>query len=139
MAAAVVCFVSLERLVHFPPAINLLGLSCFSAVAADKAHFEDVLRHKYFNTNNLWVNLPMLKVGKSTLCVLLLVVALMGCYSRARCLLVMRCVHGTSIQLSALNQPLSSRIVTASADAVCLHCCICRRRLTPATVRWRCR
>jgi hypothetical protein len=30
---------------------------------ADKGYFEDVSRHKYFNTNNLWVNLPMLKVG----------------------------------------------------------------------------
>lgn len=30
---------------------------------ADKASFEDVALHKYFNTNNLWVNLPALKVG----------------------------------------------------------------------------
>jgi hypothetical protein len=30
---------------------------------ADKASFEDISRHKYFNTNNLWVNLPALKVG----------------------------------------------------------------------------
>ncbi len=29
----------------------------------DKAAFEDITKHKYFNTNNLWVNLPMLKVG----------------------------------------------------------------------------
>ncbi|KIZ07837.1 UTP--glucose-1-phosphateuridylyltransferase [Monoraphidium neglectum] len=28
---------------------------------ADKASFEDISRHKYFNTNNLWVNLPALK------------------------------------------------------------------------------
>lgn len=28
---------------------------------ADKGHFEDISRHKYFNTNNLWVNLPLLK------------------------------------------------------------------------------
>lgn len=28
---------------------------------ADKASFEDIARHKYFNTNNLWVNLPALK------------------------------------------------------------------------------
>ena len=27
----------------------------------DKAAFEDVNRHKYFNTNNLWINLPALK------------------------------------------------------------------------------
>lgn len=30
---------------------------------ADKAQFEDISKHKYFNTNNLWVNLPMLQVG----------------------------------------------------------------------------
>jgi hypothetical protein len=30
---------------------------------ADKAAFEDISLHKYFNTNNLWVNLPLLKVG----------------------------------------------------------------------------
>lgn len=29
----------------------------------DKAHFENISLHKYFNTNNLWVNLPALKVG----------------------------------------------------------------------------
>lgn len=29
----------------------------------DKAAFEDITLHKYFNTNNLWVNLPLLKVG----------------------------------------------------------------------------
>jgi UTP--glucose-1-phosphate uridylyltransferase len=29
---------------------------------ADKAAFEDITRHKFFNTNNLWVNLPALKV-----------------------------------------------------------------------------
>ncbi|KAF6255969.1 UDP-glucose pyrophosphorylase [Scenedesmus sp. NREL 46B-D3] len=28
---------------------------------ADKGFFEDISRHRYFNTNNLWVNLPMLK------------------------------------------------------------------------------
>ncbi|KAI8463920.1 MAG: UDP-glucose pyrophosphorylase [Monoraphidium minutum] len=28
---------------------------------ADKASFEDITRHKFFNTNNLWVNLPALK------------------------------------------------------------------------------
>ncbi len=28
---------------------------------ADKGSFEDIARHKYFNTTNLWVNLPMLK------------------------------------------------------------------------------
>lgn len=28
---------------------------------ADKAAFEDVARHRFFNTNNLWVNLPALK------------------------------------------------------------------------------
>lgn len=28
---------------------------------ADKAAFEDVTLHRYFNTNNLWVNLPALK------------------------------------------------------------------------------
>jgi hypothetical protein len=39
--------------------VLLLPLRC----AADKGYFEDVSRHKYFNTNNLWVNLPMLKVG----------------------------------------------------------------------------
>jgi len=46
---------------------------------ADKASFEDVSLHKYFNTNNLWVSLPALKVGGawwlglllSQLCVLL--------------------------------------------------------------------
>ena len=27
----------------------------------DKAAFEDVNRHRYFNTNNLWINLPALK------------------------------------------------------------------------------
>jgi UDP-N-acetylglucosamine pyrophosphorylase len=35
-------------------------------VGADKGSFEDVSRHKYFNTNNLWVNLPMLKVCART-------------------------------------------------------------------------
>jgi len=29
----------------------------------DKASFEDISKHKFFNTNNLWVNLPKLKVG----------------------------------------------------------------------------
>ncbi|GBF99238.1 UDP-glucose pyrophosphorylase [Raphidocelis subcapitata] len=29
---------------------------------SDKAHFEDIARHAYFNSNNLWVNLPTLKV-----------------------------------------------------------------------------
>jgi UTP--glucose-1-phosphate uridylyltransferase/phosphoglucomutase len=29
---------------------------------ADKAAFEDVGKHKFFNTNNLWVNLPKLQV-----------------------------------------------------------------------------
>ena len=24
----------------------------------DKASFEDISKHKFFNTNNLWVNLP---------------------------------------------------------------------------------
>lgn len=28
----------------------------------DKASFEDISKHKFFNTNNLWVNLPKLKV-----------------------------------------------------------------------------
>ncbi len=28
---------------------------------ADQAAFEDITRHKYFNTNNLWLNLPALK------------------------------------------------------------------------------
>jgi hypothetical protein len=28
----------------------------------DKTHFEDITRHMFFNTNNLWVNLPALKV-----------------------------------------------------------------------------
>lgn len=28
----------------------------------DKSHFENIGLHKYFNTNNLWVNLPQLKV-----------------------------------------------------------------------------
>jgi hypothetical protein len=28
---------------------------------ADKASFEDIALHRYFNTNNLWVNLPALK------------------------------------------------------------------------------
>ncbi|MCA9973401.1 MAG: UTP--glucose-1-phosphate uridylyltransferase [Anaerolineales bacterium] len=28
---------------------------------ADKAAFQDVSRHRYFNTNNLWLNLPALK------------------------------------------------------------------------------
>lgn len=28
----------------------------------DKATFEDISKHKFFNTNNLWVNLPKLKV-----------------------------------------------------------------------------
>ena len=28
----------------------------------DKAAFEDISKHKFFNTNNLWVNLPKLKV-----------------------------------------------------------------------------
>ena len=27
----------------------------------DKAKFEDVALHKFFNTNNLWVNLPKLQ------------------------------------------------------------------------------
>lgn len=27
----------------------------------DKASFEDISKHKFFNTNNLWVNLPKLK------------------------------------------------------------------------------
>ncbi len=30
----------------------------------DKAKFEDIALHKFFNTNNLWVNLPQLKVGE---------------------------------------------------------------------------
>ena len=29
----------------------------------DKASFEDISKHKFFNTNNLWVNLPKLKVN----------------------------------------------------------------------------
>lgn len=33
----------------------------------DKASFEDVSKHKFFNTNNLWVNLPKLKVQDHTL------------------------------------------------------------------------
>lgn len=33
---------------------------------ADKAFFEDIARHRYFNTNNLWVNLPALKVSQGT-------------------------------------------------------------------------
>lgn len=28
----------------------------------DKAAFEDISKHKFFNTNNLWINLPKLKV-----------------------------------------------------------------------------
>jgi len=28
---------------------------------SDKASFEDIITHKFFNTNNLWVNLPQLK------------------------------------------------------------------------------
>lgn len=28
---------------------------------ADKATFEDVGLHRYFNTNNLWINLPVLR------------------------------------------------------------------------------
>jgi UDP-N-acetylglucosamine pyrophosphorylase len=28
---------------------------------ADKAAFEDISTHQFFNTNNLWVNLPQLK------------------------------------------------------------------------------
>ncbi len=27
----------------------------------DKAAFEDISKHKFFNTNNLWINLPKLK------------------------------------------------------------------------------
>jgi UTP--glucose-1-phosphate uridylyltransferase len=27
----------------------------------DLGHFQDITRHKYFNTNNLWLNLPILK------------------------------------------------------------------------------
>jgi UTP--glucose-1-phosphate uridylyltransferase len=27
----------------------------------DKAAFEDISKHKFFNTNNLWINLPRLK------------------------------------------------------------------------------
>lgn len=29
--------------------------------AADEAAFQDITRHKYFNTNNLWINLPALQ------------------------------------------------------------------------------
>ena len=29
---------------------------------ADKAAFEDISKHKFFNTNNLWVNLEKLRV-----------------------------------------------------------------------------
>lgn len=29
----------------------------------DKKSFENISKHKFFNTNNLWVNLPKLKVG----------------------------------------------------------------------------
>lgn len=29
--------------------------------AEDEAQFQDITRHKYFNTNNLWINLPALK------------------------------------------------------------------------------
>ncbi len=29
----------------------------------DKASFEDISKHKFFNTNNLWVNLPKLKAS----------------------------------------------------------------------------
>lgn len=29
--------------------------------AEDEASFQDITRHKYFNTNNLWLNLPMLQ------------------------------------------------------------------------------
>jgi hypothetical protein len=43
----------------------MLLLLLFSDFGADKGSFEDVSRHKYFNTNNLWVNLPMLKVSPS--------------------------------------------------------------------------
>ena len=32
----------------------------------DKASFEDISKHKFFNTNNLWVNLPKLKVALSS-------------------------------------------------------------------------
>ena len=28
----------------------------------DKSAFEDISKHKFFNTNNLWVNLEQLKV-----------------------------------------------------------------------------
>uniref|UniRef100_A0A7R9V765 UTP--glucose-1-phosphate uridylyltransferase n=1 Tax=Chlamydomonas euryale TaxID=1486919 RepID=A0A7R9V765_9CHLO len=31
----------------------------------DKAAFEDISKHKFFNTNNLWVNLPALKAALS--------------------------------------------------------------------------
>lgn len=30
---------------------------------ADEAHFQDVSRHRYFNTNNLWLSLPALKAA----------------------------------------------------------------------------
>ena len=33
----------------------------------DKKAFEDISKHKFFNTNNLWVNLEKLKVCCSTI------------------------------------------------------------------------
>eukprot|EP00878_Enallax_costatus_P000468 GHUV01000560.1.p1 GENE.GHUV01000560.1~~GHUV01000560.1.p1 ORF type:complete len:478 (+),score=117.87 GHUV01000560.1:292-1725(+) len=33
---------------------------------ADKSLFEDISKHQFFNTNNLWVNLPMLKETLTT-------------------------------------------------------------------------
>ena len=32
----------------------------------DKASFEDISKHKFFNTNNLWVNLEKLQASLST-------------------------------------------------------------------------
>ena len=33
----------------------------------DKKAFEDISKHKFFNTNNLWVNLEKLKVGETSM------------------------------------------------------------------------
>lgn len=40
---------------------NLLLRESAQCAKSDEPAFQDITKHKYFNTNNLWLNLPMLK------------------------------------------------------------------------------
>ncbi len=74
----------------------------------DKASFEDISKHKFFNTNNLWVNLPKLKVRPP------------GCRHAAMVCCTYQCSRVTSTSEYSLRQ-VSRRRGSIFPEDRCLH------------------